>query len=672
MEYNSTLKRDYTELKERYSKLMSIYLETKQAVLDSTWAIVEIDGSFVEIRSEDKDAVETETRIGEYSIYDTLGVGQFSVVKAARKGERRVWLRGVPHRKRRDTLNDDTLAVKIICKETMITIKNIYAIENEISVLRKVGKNKNVVGYVDMIHGPRHLYIFMERIKSDLFKYMEENKEKMDTNVVGIITKEILSGVAHLTQHRVVHRDIKPENVLIAITTNDIVVKLCDFGHSRQMGKGETKLCDDFAGSPGFYAPEAILTKSYDAFKADVYSVACVTLEMLVSTEFFSNVWMTPFQSCMIEKAKTGKQDFHLEMRNAILAAQKEVQTLCNAPGGGAVSEFVCSILHMQPELRPSVMSLLSTPWLSTLNRASACDKLLEREHLHVQYRRFSYVPPGLDGCTTTYKAPLLSRGVKIPEYDKSGSTNLPRVGEDRRRSSTATFRQLVPTATSATSGTASERQESRRLSSIHMKDNGLGAMNVNSAEVRRQAKERRASFLTVQSEDKNSAFTKALSAARNAQHHLAAATGRADTLAQTIQVNMSVFSSQKGIKKKEEEEEKEERWVVGMDLDQKEEAKEDDDRTDDEERGQDPYACGQQHTPFSDMHSSGLQFFMDEEEEEVFTDKEEFSPMSSAPPSAPHSAPISRKSSFSGGYQGKHGSLLSPGSSLIPELDLA
>ena len=322
------LRHELQELKVKYKELMVLYVEVKKAVMDSTWSIVDFAPElFVEIKPMNKCLVETERRVGEYILQDLLGMGQFSVVKGITKGITKPTNSGVPRRKRRDDYGVPPMAVKIVKKDDIITIQNVIAIENEIRILKAVSPHRNVVKFVEVLHGPTHIYIIMERMERDLFTFMEENKSKIDQNIAALITKEILSGVAHLTQHRVVHRDIKPENVLIDVTTNDILVKLGDFGHSRQLMEGESTLTNDFAGSPGFYAPEAVVTNTYDAFKADVYSVMCVTLEMLVSVDFFESVWMPPFRliKCHDDTGADEKHDFYLKMRASMLAAHREV-----------------------------------------------------------------------------------------------------------------------------------------------------------------------------------------------------------------------------------------------------------------------------------------------------------------------------------------------------------
>jgi hypothetical protein len=55
------------------------------------------------------------------------------------------------------------------------------------------------------------------------------------------------------------------------------------------------KKLSSFCGSPGFFAPEMILQDVYDGFPADVWSIACVLLELYISHSTFCNVWMRAY-----------------------------------------------------------------------------------------------------------------------------------------------------------------------------------------------------------------------------------------------------------------------------------------------------------------------------------------------------------------------------------------
>ena len=57
-------------------------------------------------------------------------------------------------------------------------------------------------------------------------------------------------------------------------------------------------IMSDFAGSPGFCAPELLLLSSYDARLTDVWSVACVLLELVHGSDNFNDIWMVRGPVC--------------------------------------------------------------------------------------------------------------------------------------------------------------------------------------------------------------------------------------------------------------------------------------------------------------------------------------------------------------------------------------
>lgn len=65
-------------------------------------------------------------------------------------------------------------------------------------------------------------------------------------------------------------RDIKPENILLTSRTDDINLKLADFGFAVKSGVPTAK---QQAGTPGYIAPEILLGKPHGAL------ISCFTLQ---------------------------------------------------------------------------------------------------------------------------------------------------------------------------------------------------------------------------------------------------------------------------------------------------------------------------------------------------------------------------------------------------------
>ncbi|RCN47252.1 hypothetical protein ANCCAN_06694 [Ancylostoma caninum] len=82
---------------------------------------------------------------------------------------------------------------------------------------------------------------------TDLVKSSKASSIKEDW--IAYICREILRGLYHLHQNKVIHRDIKGQNVLL---TDSAEVKLVDFGVSAQLDKTVGRR-NTFIGTPYWY-----------------------------------------------------------------------------------------------------------------------------------------------------------------------------------------------------------------------------------------------------------------------------------------------------------------------------------------------------------------------------------------------------------------------------------
>uniref|UniRef100_A0A3Q3AA67 non-specific serine/threonine protein kinase n=1 Tax=Kryptolebias marmoratus TaxID=37003 RepID=A0A3Q3AA67_KRYMA len=161
-------------------------------------------------------------------------------------------------------------------------------IKSEISMLKKFSNHKNIATYFGVfIKKTRpgvddQLWLVMEFCGAgsvtDLIKNTKGNTLKEEW--IAYICKEIIKGLAHLHQHKVIHRDIKGQNVLL---TENADVKLVDFGVSAQMDKTVGRR-NTFIGTPYWMAPEVIACEenpqaTYDC-KSDVWSLGITAIEM--------------------------------------------------------------------------------------------------------------------------------------------------------------------------------------------------------------------------------------------------------------------------------------------------------------------------------------------------------------------------------------------------------
>lgn len=188
--------------------------------------------------------------------------------------------------KGRHTRTGQLAAIKIMD----VTEEEEEEIKLEINVLKKYSHHKNIATYygafVDKNIGKDDkLWLVMEYCGAgsvtDLVKSSKGQCLKEDW--ISYICREILQGLAHLHNNKIIHRDIKGQNVLL---TDNAEVKLVDFGVSAQLDRTVGRR-NTFIGTPYWMAPEVIACDenpdaTYDN-RSDLWSLGITALEMAES-----------------------------------------------------------------------------------------------------------------------------------------------------------------------------------------------------------------------------------------------------------------------------------------------------------------------------------------------------------------------------------------------------
>merc|ERR1740124_1029158 len=131
------------------------------------------------------------------------------------------------------------------------------SIESEATILQSL-HHPYIVPLLDFfLHPNTAVYLVMELLAGgDLFDRIVERGRYSEREARRVM-RRMLSAVHYLHQTRgIVHRDLKPENILCASRTDDVTVKLTDFGLAKSLGEGDG--CKTFCGTPQYFAPEVL------------------------------------------------------------------------------------------------------------------------------------------------------------------------------------------------------------------------------------------------------------------------------------------------------------------------------------------------------------------------------------------------------------------------------
>lgn len=190
-------------------------------------------------------------KVGFYDIENTIGKGNFAVVKLAR------------HR-----VTKSQVAIKIIDK-TQLDETNLKKVYREIQIM-KLLNHPHIVKLYQVMETTSMLYLVTEYASNgEMFNYLSNGAlpEKEARRKFA----QILSAVEYCHKRHVVHRDLKAENLLLDQSYN---IKIADFGFGNYYTPGSP--LNTWCGSPPYAAPEVFEGKLYHGPQLDIWSLGVV------------------------------------------------------------------------------------------------------------------------------------------------------------------------------------------------------------------------------------------------------------------------------------------------------------------------------------------------------------------------------------------------------------
>ncbi|CAB9530544.1 MAP kinase-interacting serine/threonine-protein kinase 2 [Seminavis robusta] len=338
----------------------------------------------------DHDLQEQSDRIGDYSLGKMLGEGFFGQVRL-----------GVRPKKPTDTATTNrSVAIKIQQKKRLEDPAEWAQLDLEVGILQNHGHHPNIIGLLDVLHAPEHIYLVMERGALDLHTLVHEsNIREVQPDWMQQVMIGILEPLQYLHARGIAHLDLKPENCLILTSALDMSagypclkpgqriessqIRLCDFGlaavSKNYNGTDTTTICDDnsvevienrsddgldakhdvlvidqLCGTPGFFAPEMILRGGFEGRTADMWSVGCLLLEISFG---YPRLWMESYDNYNQDVQKF-EQGLHLCL--------EEIQLFYDIEEDEEfiIHDFLTRyLLQMNMDKRATAAKALKHPW---------------------------------------------------------------------------------------------------------------------------------------------------------------------------------------------------------------------------------------------------------------------------------------------------------------------
>ncbi|KAI1173109.1 hypothetical protein F4777DRAFT_463477 [Nemania sp. FL0916] len=215
-----------------------------------------------------------------YEIVDVLGKGSFGQV-----------VRCIDHK------TGVLVAVKIIRNKKRFHQQALV----EVNILKKLRewdpKNKHsMVNFTHSFYFRNHLCISTELLDMNLYEFIKSNSFRgFSLKLIRRFTKQMLSSLAILKQHKVIHCDLKPENILLRHPLHS-EIKVIDFGSSCF----ENEKVYTYIQSRFYRSPEVILGMTY-GLPIDMWSLGCILAELYTGVPIFPGENEQEQLACIME-----------------------------------------------------------------------------------------------------------------------------------------------------------------------------------------------------------------------------------------------------------------------------------------------------------------------------------------------------------------------------------
>jgi len=245
---------------------------------------------------------------------------------------------------------------------------------------------------LDVFYYRETLFIVYELLRDNLYhiyKYIEECKlpKYFTVGRLRTLARQCLLTLECLHKQDVIHCDLKPENILIASLTS-CKIKVIDYGNAYLH---QDQRCS-YVQSRAYRAPEVVLGLPYSP-KVDLWSLGCILMELFTGKLLFDNrsvqallashlALFGPMPERLLREGALTEHYFTdaaeaAQMKNGLVG--KHESRLCRLrPRRTSIAHilaahgcddqelvsFICEIMKLDPQQRPSASDALKHPWL--------------------------------------------------------------------------------------------------------------------------------------------------------------------------------------------------------------------------------------------------------------------------------------------------------------------
>lgn len=260
-----------------------------------------------------------------------------------RKTNRLIAVKEIPIKNLPATTRDE---INLQKRNSSIILLQENSAHAELETLRKLD-HPNIVKFLgeetDIEAGC--IRIYMDLVSGGSIRSLLLTYGKFDEEQAASYTKQVLEGLVYLHSRGIVHRDLKGDNLLVEPSG---ILKLADFGTAGMVSAENPK--QEINGTAFFMSPEVLTNENNITEKADIWSLGCCVIEMMVGKPPLAHL-QGQYAVMMMIAESTGEL-----IKEYIPAESKDWSP--------ELLDFLAQCLHRNPKERPSATDLLSHPWI--------------------------------------------------------------------------------------------------------------------------------------------------------------------------------------------------------------------------------------------------------------------------------------------------------------------
>ena len=244
--------------------------------------------------------------LGKFEIIEEVGKGGFGIVYKAL-----------------DKVLNRQIALKVLHPELLINPNFILRFKHEAQLSARLD-HPNILPIYEFGEFEGRYYIVMAYMPDGSLKDLLRKEGKLDKQRSLKIFEQICDGMSYAHSKNIIHRDLKPGNILFDSRGN---ARISDMGFAKLIhsdSSASLSASGGMVGTPSYMAPEIWRGKPANS-ATDVYSLACVLVEMLTGQPLFGGE-STPEIFAKIFEPLQLPEDLPMEWKPVLEAALEKNQ----------------------------------------------------------------------------------------------------------------------------------------------------------------------------------------------------------------------------------------------------------------------------------------------------------------------------------------------------------